>query len=54
MRGLENGIRVKIPSFTRNPVSSTMGKAKAVANYLNSQMAKYEAIECGYEEALLP
>ncbi len=51
--GLEKGIRVKISSFIRNPVSSTMGKAKAVANYLNSQMAKYEAIECGYEEALL-
>lgn len=51
--GLENGIRVKISSFIRNPVSSTMGKAKAVANYLNSQMAKYEALECGYEEALL-
>lgn len=51
--GLEKGIRVKISSFTRNPVSSTMGKAKAAANYLNSQMAKYEAIEAGYEEALL-
>ncbi len=51
--GLENGIRVKISSFARNSVKSTMGKAKAVANYLNSQMAKYEAIEAGYEEALL-
>ncbi len=51
--GLENGIRVKISSFTRNPVSSTMGKAKAAANYLNSQLAKYEALEAGYEEALL-
>ncbi len=51
--GLENGIRVKISSFVRSPVKSTMGKAKAVANYLNSQMAKFEAIECGYEEALL-
>ncbi len=51
--GLQNGIRVKISSFTRNSVKSTMGKAKAVANYLNSQMAKFEALECGYEEALL-
>lgn len=51
--GLENGIRVKISSFTRNSVKSSMGKAKAVANYLNSQMAKLEAIEAGYEEALL-
>lgn len=51
--GLEKGIRVKISSFVRNPVKATMGKAKAVANYLNSQMAKFEAIDCGYEEALL-
>jgi len=51
--GLERGIRVKISSFARNSVKSTMGKAKAVGNYLNSQMAKYEALIAGYEEALL-
>ena len=51
--GLEKGIRVKTSSITRNPVTSTFGKAKAVANYLNSQMAKFEAMETGYEEALL-
>jgi len=51
--GLQKGIRVKVSSFARNSVKSTMGKAKAVANYLNSQMAKYEAIRAGYEEALL-
>jgi len=51
--GLEKGIRVKTSSIVRNSVKSTFGKAKAVANYLNSQMAKYEAIECGYEEALM-
>ena len=51
--GLEKGIKVKTSSFVRNPVKSTLGRAKAVANYLNSQMAKYEAINCGYEEALL-
>ncbi len=51
--GLEKGIRLKISSFTRTPNTSSMGKAKAVANYLNSQMAKYEAVEAGYDEALL-
>ncbi|WP_024789466.1 branched-chain amino acid transaminase [Lebetimonas sp. JH292] len=51
--GLENGIRVKISSLVRNSVKSMFGKAKAAANYLNSQMAKYEAVECGYEEALM-
>ncbi|MGP1579670.1 MAG: branched-chain amino acid transaminase [Wolinella sp.] len=51
--GLERGIRVKTSSFVRNSVKSNFGKAKASANYLNSQMAKYEAVSCGFEEALL-
>lgn len=51
--GLQKGIKVCTSSIVRNPVKSNFGKAKAVANYLNSQMAKYEAIEGGYEEALL-
>ena len=51
--GLKKGIRLKIASMTRPANTSTMGKAKATANYLNSQMAKFEAIECGYDEALL-
>jgi branched-chain amino acid aminotransferase len=51
--GLENGIKVCTSSIRRNPVSSTFGKAKAAANYLNSQMAKFEAIESGFEEALM-
>lgn len=51
--GIEKGIRVKTSSFVRNSVKSMMGKAKASANYLNSQMAKYEAIQCGFDEALL-
>jgi branched-chain amino acid aminotransferase len=51
--GLRKGIRLKISSFTRPANTSNMGKAKATANYLNSQMAKYEAVECGYDEALL-
>ncbi len=51
--GLEKGIRVKISSLIRNSVKSSMNKAKASANYLNSQLAKAEAIEAGYEEALM-
>jgi branched-chain amino acid aminotransferase len=51
--GMQKGIKLKIVSMTRPANTSNMGKAKAVANYLNSQMAKYEAIDCGYEEALL-
>jgi branched-chain amino acid aminotransferase len=51
--GLQNGIKVCTSSITRNPNRSTFGKAKAAANYLNSQMAKYEAIQNGFEEALM-
>ena len=51
--GLKKGVRVKISSFTRTPNTSGMGKAKSVANYMNSQMAKFEAVEAGYDEALL-
>jgi len=51
--GLQKGIKLKIASMTRPANTSNMGKAKATANYLNSQMAKYEAIDCGYDEALL-
>ena len=51
--GLKNGIRLKIASMTRNSNTSGMGKTKAAANYLNSQMAKFEAVEAGYDEALL-
>lgn len=51
--GLKKGIRAKISSFRRNSVNSTMSKAKAVSNYLNSQMSKQEALDCGYDVALL-
>lgn len=51
--GMKKGIKLKISSINRPSNTSSMGKAKAAANYLNSQMAKYEAIDCGYEEALL-
>jgi len=51
--GLKKGVRAKITSVTRTSNTSGMGKAKAVANYLNSQMAKFEAVEAGYDEALL-
>jgi branched-chain amino acid aminotransferase len=51
--GMRKGIKLKIVSMTRPANTSNMGKAKATANYLNSQMAKFEAIDCGYDEALL-
>jgi branched-chain amino acid aminotransferase len=51
--GLKNGIRVKISSFIRPHINATMVRAKAVANYANSLLAKREALKDGYDEAML-
>ncbi|MBI2992902.1 MAG: branched-chain amino acid transaminase [Gammaproteobacteria bacterium] len=51
--GLERGIRIRTSSFTRHHVNISMCKAKAVGHYINSMLALQEAVECGYDEALL-
>ena len=51
--GIKNGIRVKISSFVRPHVNATMVRAKTSANYANSLLAKREALNDGYDEALL-
>ena len=51
--GLEKGIKVKISSFIRNHVNSNMSRGKICGYYVNSQIAKKEAITGGYDEALL-
>ncbi|NJD56544.1 MAG: branched-chain amino acid transaminase [Nitrospirae bacterium] len=51
--GLEKGIKIKVSSFTRHHVNSSMARAKVCGHYVNSQIAKKEAIACGYDEALL-
>ncbi|MBC5763967.1 branched-chain amino acid transaminase [Ramlibacter albus] len=51
--GLKNGIRVKTSSYTRHHVNITMTQAKAVSNYSNSILANMEALDDGYDEALL-
>jgi branched-chain amino acid aminotransferase len=50
---MEKGLRIKTSSYTRNHVNSSMSKAKANGNYINSILALQEAIQCGYDEALL-
>ena len=50
---MTKGIRIKTSSFTRHHVNITMCKAKANGNYMNSMMALQEAVNCGYDEALL-
>jgi len=50
---MRSGIRIKVSSFTRHHVNITMCRAKANGNYMNSMLALREALECGYDEALL-
>ncbi|GAB4396379.1 MAG: branched-chain amino acid transaminase [Rhodoferax sp.] len=51
--GMTRGIRVKTSSYTRHHVNITMTQAKAVSNYTNSILANMEALDDGYDEALL-
>lgn len=50
---LAEGIRVCVSSFTRHHVNVMMTKAKIVGNYANSQLAKMEAVQAGFDEAVL-
>lgn len=51
--GLNKGIRIKTSSYTRHHVNITMTQAKTVSNYTNSILANMEALDDGYDEALL-
>jgi branched-chain amino acid aminotransferase len=51
--GLAHGVRCKISSYARPNPTATMTKAKAVGNYVNSILAKREAVALGFHEALL-
>ncbi len=51
--GVKNGIRAKISSYTRHHINAMMTKSKAVGNYVNSILAKREAMMAGYEETIM-
>lgn len=51
--GLMKGIRLKTSAFTRHHVRIMMTKTKTVGNYVNSILAKREAIHAGFDEAIL-
>ncbi|MFL2630420.1 MAG: branched-chain amino acid transaminase [Thermodesulfobacteriota bacterium] len=51
--GIEHGIRAKISSFARMGVNSFMTKSKISGNYINSVFAKREAIQLGFDEAIM-
>ena len=51
--GMEKGIRVKTSSYARHHINVTMARAKFSATYANSILANLEALDEGYDEALL-
>ncbi|MCY4642718.1 MAG: branched-chain amino acid transaminase [Gammaproteobacteria bacterium] len=50
---MKTGIRVKTSSYSRHHVNVAMCKAKLNGNYVNSMLALNEALQDGYDEALL-
>jgi branched-chain amino acid aminotransferase len=50
---MEKGIRIRTSSYTRHHVNITMCKSKATGNYINSMLALTEALQSGYDEAML-
>lgn len=51
--GMERGIRAKISTFARHHVNAKMTKGKTCGDYVNSILAKREALLDGYDEAIL-
>jgi branched-chain amino acid aminotransferase len=51
--GIRKGIHCKVSSYVRQFPNAMLLKAKASANYLNSILAKREAVRSGYDEAIL-
>jgi branched-chain amino acid aminotransferase len=47
------GVRTKISSWRRNDHNSIPPAAKATGQYLNSSLAKVEAVKSGYDEAIM-
>lgn len=50
---IDEGIHLCLSSFSRPHVNSTLTKAKACGNYINSILATQEAIANGYNEVLM-
>jgi branched-chain amino acid aminotransferase len=50
---LTNGVRMKISSWARHDHNIMPPAAKTTGNYANSSLAKVEALNAGYDEALL-
>ena len=50
---LKKGVRLKISSWTRHDHNTMPPAAKTVGNYVNSSLAKVEALKAGYDEAIM-
>ncbi len=50
---LHKGVRMKISSWTRHDHNTMPPAAKTVGNYVNSSLAKVEALRAGYDEAIM-
>ena len=51
--GLQHGVRMKISSWQRHGLNTMPPAAKGTGMYINSSMAKVEALKAGYDEAIL-
>jgi len=51
--GIERGIRLKVSSWARHDPRALPTAAKATGMYINSSLAKVEAVRAGYDEALM-
>ena len=51
--GIKHGVRLKVSSFQRHDPNAIPPAAKGTGMYINSSMAKVEALKAGYDEALL-
>ena len=47
------GVRMKISSWTRHDHNTMPPAAKTTGNYVNSSLAKIEALKAGYDEAIM-
>ena len=51
--GMESGIRAKVSSFSRHHVNAKMTLAKTCGDYVNSVLAKRDALASGFDEAIM-
>ena len=51
--GVANGVSVKVSSWQRHDPNAVPTAAKGTGMYVNSSLAKVEALKAGYDEALL-